>query len=57
MVHDHSFCAIPGGKVHPQVTAPGYTMYYVWMIRHFDGAPWRDRIYAPEHEWLLDAKL
>ena len=57
VVHDHSFCAIPGGKVHPQVTAPGYTMYYVWMIRHFDGAPWRDRIYAPEHEWLLDAKL
>ncbi len=57
VARDHSFCAIPGGKVHPQVTAPGYTMYYVWMIRHFDGYPWHERIYAPEHEWLLDAKL
>jgi 5-deoxy-glucuronate isomerase len=52
-IRDGSFCAIPGGRTHPQVNAPGYPMYYVWMIRHFDGAPWKDRIFAPEHTWLL----
>lgn len=53
-IKDGSFCAIPGGKTHPQVNAPGYPMYYVWMIRHFDGNPWTDRIFDPAHVWLLD---
>ncbi|QEY34576.1 5-deoxy-glucuronate isomerase [Caproiciproducens galactitolivorans] len=52
-IKDGSFCAIPGGKTHPQVNAPGYPMYYVWMIRHFDGDPWTDRIFDPAHAWLL----
>ncbi|MCR5689726.1 MAG: 5-deoxy-glucuronate isomerase [Clostridiales bacterium] len=44
---------IPGGKTHQQGAAPGYEMYYVWMVRHVDGDPWiKTRIYAPEHEWL-----
>ena len=44
-------------KTHQQVAAPGYSMYYVWMIRHLDGDPWRKtRIDAPEHKWLLDAE-
>jgi len=42
---------------HQQVSAPGYKMCYVWMIRHLDGDPWRKtRIDAPEHKWLLDAE-
>ncbi len=53
-IQDRSFCAIPGGKTHPQVTAPGYPMYYVWMIRHFDGYPWTERIFDPAHAWLLE---
>lgn len=57
MVKDESFAAIPGGKAHPQVAAPGYRMYYCWMIRHFDGNPWTDRIDLDEHKWLLTAKL
>lgn len=52
VIRDGSFAAIPGGLCHPQVNAPGYPMYYVWMIRHLDGNPWTDRIYAPEHQWL-----
>jgi len=51
---DGSFCAIPGGLIHPQVSAPGYRMFYVWMIRHLDGDPWRDRVLDPKHVWLLD---
>lgn len=52
-IKDGSFCLVPGGKTHPQVNAPGYPMYYVWMIRHFDGNPWTDRIFDPAHKWLL----
>lgn len=54
-IKDGSFCAIPGGLTHPQVTAPGYQMYTCWMIRHFDGNPWKDRIDDPEHTWMLNA--
>lgn len=53
-ITDGSFSAIPGGLTHPQVTAPGYRMMYVWMIRHFDGNPWTDRIDDPQHQWMLD---
>lgn len=53
-VTHNSMCAIPGGLSHPQVTAPGYGMYYCWMIRHLDGNPWTDRIDEDEHKWLLD---
>ena len=45
-----------GGNAHQQVTAPGYEMYYVWLIRHLDGDPWdKTRIYVPEYEWLANA--
>jgi 5-deoxy-glucuronate isomerase len=49
--HNH-VCVIPGGKCHPQAAAPGYAMYYVWMIRHLDGNPWTDRTDDPDHAWL-----
>jgi 5-deoxy-glucuronate isomerase len=54
MIKDRSFAAIPGGKYHPQVNAPGYPMMYVWMIRHFDKYPWTERKVDPRHKWLLD---
>ncbi len=48
---------IRGGNAHQQVTAPGYEMYYVWLIRHLDGDPWdKTRIYIPEYESLDNAK-
>jgi 5-deoxy-glucuronate isomerase len=53
-IKDGSFCAIPGGLIHPQVSAPGYQMYTCWMRRHFEGNPWKDRIDDPEHLWMLD---
>lgn len=48
-------CFIHDGEDHQQVTAPGYDMYYVWMIRHNDNDPWykTTRFTAAEHEWLL----
>lgn len=56
-IKDGSFSAIPGGKTHPQVAAPGYQMYTCWMIRHFDGNPWTDRIDDERYTWLYDAKF
>ncbi len=54
---DGASCYITDGFDHQQVTAPGYEMYYVWMIRHLDNDPWykTTRFYASEHEWLTKA--
>ena len=51
-ITDNSYAAIEGGDVHPQTSAPGYAMYYCWMIRHLEDNPWKDRIVAKEHAWL-----
>jgi len=32
-------------------------MYTCWMIRHFDGNPWTDRIEDETYTWLNDAKF
>lgn len=53
-VTHNSMAAIPGGLVHPQASAPGYAMYYCWMIRHLENNPWTSRIDQEEHKWLLD---
>jgi 5-deoxy-glucuronate isomerase len=54
-VEHNSYITIPGGLDHPQSTAPGYAMYFCWMIRHLENDPWTDRIMEKEHEWLLDS--
>ena len=51
-IRDRSAALIPGGLDHPQASAPGYAMYFCWMIRHLPGDPWRDRIMNPDHDWL-----
>lgn len=46
------------GKDHPQVAAPGYAMYYIWMIPHLPEARFGpdSRHFLDEHVWLLDEK-
>ncbi|RXI47714.1 5-deoxyglucuronate isomerase [Clostridium tetani] len=56
-ITDNSIATIPGGLVHPQTSAPGYAMYYCWMIRHLENNPWTDRINEREHEWLLESDV
>lgn len=53
-IRDRSAAIIEGGSVHPQVAAPGYGMYYCWMIRHLENNPWTTRVNEKCHEWLLD---
>jgi len=45
---------IPPGADHAQVAAPGYPMYYLWVIRHLDGNPYRKPEFTESHRWLLD---
>lgn len=45
---------IEGGNTHSQVAAPGYAMYYIWLIPHLKEARFADRIFTEEHKWLLD---
>ena len=53
-IEDDSALCIPGGPTHPQAAAPGYAMYYCWMIRHLENNPWVGRVNDPRHEWLLE---
>jgi 5-deoxy-glucuronate isomerase len=45
---------IPGGLDHAQVSAPGYGMYYLWVVRHLPGRPYRGFKITPAYRWLLD---
>ena len=53
IIKDKSASIIPGGLIHPQTSAPGYAMYYCWMIRHLDNNPWTDRIDDENHTSML----
>jgi 5-deoxy-glucuronate isomerase len=41
---------------HSQVAAPGYGMYYIWIVRHLKNNPYTGFTYFKEHEWVLDPK-
>jgi len=45
--------AIPAGVDHPQCAAPGYGMYYVWVIRHLPDARYTVPEFDPDHEWVM----
>jgi 5-deoxy-glucuronate isomerase len=47
---------IPPGLDHAQVSAPGYGMYYLWLIRHLPGNPYTGFTFAAEHKWTLDPR-
>ncbi len=56
-VESNSSANIKGGLTHPQNSAPGYAMYYAWLIRHLDNEPWTARIDDPRHTWTLDKNV
>lgn len=43
---------ITDNKDHPQVAAPGYAMWYLWVIRHIDGNPYISPEFNPDHVWV-----
>jgi len=40
--------------VHPQVAAPGYAMYFLWVIRHLPGNPYIKPDFEEQHMWVSD---
>jgi 5-deoxy-glucuronate isomerase len=42
------------GVDHPQCAAPGYAMYYAWVIRHLPGAPYVGPTFNPDHTWTFE---
>lgn len=55
-VFQNDSVAITPGLTHSQCAAPGYAMYYCWMIRNLKDNPFRERIFEEEHAWVIDLK-
>ena len=53
-VRDGDTVLIPPRLDHAQVSAPGYGMYYLWLIRHLPGNPYTGFTFTEEHKWTLD---
>jgi len=54
LLRDGDTVLIREGEVHPQVTAPGYAMWYLWVIRHLDGNRYVTPYFVDEHRWVMD---
>lgn len=42
---------IEAGETHAQCAAPGYGMWYFWVIRHLDDVRYTVPVFDPEHDW------
>ncbi len=51
-VRNYDTVKIFDGFDHPQCAAPGYGMYYAWVIRHLPDRPYTVPEFAPEHNWV-----
>lgn len=53
-IHNYDTIKILNKKDHAQVSAPGYGMYYIWVIRHLPDNPYIEPEFTEEHRWVLD---
>ncbi len=53
-VHSNDAVFIAPGLTHPHCTAPGYALWYLWAIRHLEGAPYITPTFLPEHLWVTE---
>ncbi len=58
-VRDGDTVKISAGLDHAQCAAPGYGMYYAWVIRHLPQARYTAPEFTEEHRWVMepDAQL
>ncbi|HVO01983.1 MAG TPA: 5-deoxy-glucuronate isomerase [Candidatus Cybelea sp.] len=42
------------GNDHAQTAAPGYGMYYAWVIRHLPSKPYGVPDFTDEHKWVME---
>lgn len=52
IIKDRDTILIRDGEDHPQVTAPGYAMWYLWVIRHLEGNRYGIQTFTEEHTWV-----
>lgn len=52
LLRDKDTILIRDGEDHPQVTAPGYAMWYLWAIRHLEGDRYGTPEFNPDHVWV-----
>ncbi|MGI5849677.1 MAG: 5-deoxy-glucuronate isomerase [Christensenellales bacterium] len=45
------------GDLHPQVAAPGYAMFYVWVIRNSDADPYALPPSIDKHAWTIEPNV
>jgi 5-deoxy-glucuronate isomerase len=57
IIRNRDTVLIRDGEVHPQVTAPGYAMWYLWIIRHIEcrhyGPATHTPVFVEEHKWVM----
>ena len=52
-VREFDTIRIPAGLDHAQCAAPGYGMYYSWVIRHLPDKPYTAPEFTQEHVWTM----
>ncbi|MGO8695199.1 MAG: 5-deoxy-glucuronate isomerase [Rectinemataceae bacterium] len=55
LIRNRDTVLIREGQIHPHSAAPGYSMWYIWVIRHLEGRRYVNPIFVPEHEWVTGA--
>jgi 5-deoxy-glucuronate isomerase len=53
-VRHYDTIRIPAGLDHAQCAAPGYGMYYSWVIRHLPDKPYTVPDFTAEHRWTME---
>jgi 5-deoxy-glucuronate isomerase len=53
-VQQNDTVIIPPQLDHAQVSAPGYGMWYLWVIRHLDNNPYTGFEFTEDHAWTLE---
>ena len=54
LVEHNDTITIDPDLVHPQVSAPGYAMYFLWIIRHLEGNPYIKPDFEQQHLWVTE---
>ncbi len=53
LIRQYDTVKILNGVDHAQCAAPGYGMYYSWVIRHLPGDPYTVPEFTEEHAWTM----
>jgi 5-deoxy-glucuronate isomerase len=54
IVRQNDTMKILAGRDHAQCAAPGYGMYYAWVIRHLPDNPYTVPEFTAEHRWTME---